>query len=67
MTEGDAARGKAIGASLAFMKLLEEQHGPTDDWPIRITCDDPRVADEFERLRLELIEALNALKTCERV
>lgn len=64
---GDIARGRAIGASLAFMKLLEDYQGPTADWPIQITCDDPAVKEEFERLRLELIVALNALKTCERV
>lgn len=65
-TSGDIARGRAIGASIAFMKLLQDYQGPTADWPIRITCDDPNVAAEFERVREELIMALNALKTCER-
>jgi len=66
MTAGDAARGRALGASLAFMKLLEDYQGNTADWPIRMSCDDPKVAEEFNRLRDELIVALNALKTCER-
>jgi hypothetical protein len=62
MTAEDQARGRAIGASLAFMRLLQDYQGPTSDWPIVIYCDDPQVTREFYRLRGELVDALNALK-----
>lgn len=66
MTDADARRGAVIGAALQFMTLLEHYQGNTADWPIRIICDDPKIAAEFELSRGVLIEALNNLKPCER-
>ena len=61
MIEIDAKRGAVIGATFRLMHCINNNVGPTADWPIRITADTPEMKEELTRLFADVNKALGEL------